>query len=45
MSTDSPTAAHPDTFGARKDLVVGGRTYEIFDITAPSLAERLATET
>ena len=40
MSTDSTTAAHPDTFGARKDLVVGGRTYEIFDITAPSLAER-----
>ncbi len=40
MSTDSPTAAHPDTFGARKDLDVGGRTYEIFDIKAPSLAER-----
>ena len=40
MSTDSTTAAHPDTFGARTDLVVGGRTYEIFDIKAPSLAER-----
>ncbi len=40
MSTDSPTPAHPDTFGARKDLDVGGRTYEIFDIKAPSLAER-----
>ena len=40
MSTDSPTAAHPDTFGARTDLAVGGRTYEIFNIKAPSLAER-----
>ena len=40
MSTDSTTAAHPDTFGARRDLVVGGRTYEIFDVTTPSLAER-----
>ena len=40
MSTDSPTAAHPDTFGARADLTVGDRTYEIFNITAPSLAER-----
>jgi aconitate hydratase len=40
MSTDSPTAAHPDTFGARTDLVVGDRTYEIFHIKAPSLADR-----
>jgi aconitate hydratase len=36
MSPDS----HPDTFGARTDLVVGDRTYEIFSIKAPALAER-----
>ena len=40
MSTDSPAAAHPDTFGARTELAVGDRTYEIFGIRAPSLAER-----
>src|SRR6185437_17162036 len=39
MSPESPTAAHPDTFGARTDLVVGDRTYEIFNIKAPALAE------
>ena len=37
MTPDSP---HPDTFGARTDLVVGDRTYEIFSLTAPALAER-----
>jgi aconitate hydratase len=37
MTPDSP---HPDTFGARTDLVVGERTYEIFSIMAPALAER-----
>jgi aconitate hydratase len=36
MSPDS----HPDTFGARTDLVVGDKTYEIFNIKAPSLTER-----
>ncbi len=41
MSPDSPTAGpHPDTFGARNDLVVGDRSYEIFNIKAPALAER-----
>ena len=33
-------AAHPDTFGARTDLAVGERTYEIFHIKSPMLAER-----
>ncbi len=37
MTTDSSTAAHPDTFGARTDLAVGDRTYEIFHIKAPGL--------
>ncbi len=40
MTPDSPTAAHPDTFGAKTDLAVGGRTYEIFSIRPPALAER-----
>jgi aconitate hydratase len=40
MSPDSPFASHPDTFGARTDLVVGDRTYEIFSLQAPALAER-----
>jgi aconitate hydratase len=30
---------HPDTFGARTDLVVGDKTYEIFNILAPALSE------
>ncbi len=40
MSPDPQTAAHPNTFGARTNLVVGGRTYEIFNIKAPALADR-----
>jgi aconitate hydratase len=40
MSPESPTEAHPDTFGARTDLTVGDRTYEVFNIKAASLAER-----
>ncbi len=36
----TPDSSHPDTFGTRTDLVVGDRTYEIFSITAPALAER-----
>ncbi|HSZ36664.1 MAG TPA: aconitate hydratase AcnA [Acidimicrobiales bacterium] len=40
MSPESTTDAHPDTFGARTELSVGKRTYEIFNIKAPSLAER-----
>jgi aconitate hydratase len=39
MSPD-PTEAHPNTFGARTDLSVGDRTYEIFNIKADQLAER-----
>ncbi len=38
--TPESTDAHPNTFGARTDLAVGDRTYEIFNIKAPSLAER-----
>ena len=34
------TAGHPDSFGARTNLSVGGRSYEIFDIQARTLAER-----
>jgi aconitate hydratase len=40
MSTDSPTAEHPDTFDAKADLTVGDRTYQIFNITAPALSGR-----
>jgi aconitate hydratase len=36
MSPDS----HPDTFGARTDLVVGDKTYEIFSIKAPTLTQQ-----
>ncbi|HXY27164.1 MAG TPA: aconitase family protein, partial [Acidimicrobiales bacterium] len=39
MTPDPSTAAHPDTFGARTNLAVGDRSYEIFHIKAPSLAE------
>ena len=40
MTPESTTDAHPDTFGARTDLTVGDRSYEIFNIKAPALAER-----
>ena len=40
MSPDSTSSPHPDTFGARTDLVVGARTYEIFHIATPALAEQ-----
>ncbi len=40
MSPDSTTAAHPDTFGAKRDLAVGDRSYEIFSIKAPALSDR-----
>ena len=40
MSPDSPTAAHPNTFGARTGLTVRDRTYEVFSIKPPALAER-----
>jgi aconitate hydratase len=33
------TAAHPDSFGARTSLAVGDRSYEIFSMLAPRLAE------
>ncbi len=35
-----PDRTHPDTFGARTDLIVEDRTYEVFNIKAASLAER-----
>ena len=40
MSPDPTTAEHPDTFGAKTQLAVGDRSYEIFDIKAPALADR-----
>ena len=33
------TAAHPDSFGARTSLTVGGRSYEIFSVKTQRLAE------
>jgi aconitate hydratase len=32
------SASHPNTFGARRTLAVGGHDYEIFDITTEALA-------
>ena len=40
MSPDPTTAEHPDTFGAKTPLAVGDRSYEIFNIKAPALADR-----
>ena len=40
MTEDSPTSSHPNTFGARTTLAVGDRSYEIFHIKAPALAEQ-----
>jgi aconitate hydratase len=40
MSPDPTTAEHPDTFGAKTQLAVGDRSYEIFNIKAPALADR-----
>src|SRR6185437_1666848 len=40
MSPDPSKEAHPDTFGARTDLPVGRRTYEIFNIKTPALTDR-----
>jgi aconitate hydratase len=37
MATTTPPASHPDSFGARTDLAVGDRSYEIFSLRAPSL--------
>ena len=41
MASRPPASSHPDTFGARADLTVGDRTYEIFNIKAPALARAL----
>ncbi len=38
MPPRTPDAAHPNSFGARSDLVVGDRTFEIFSLRAPALA-------
>jgi aconitate hydratase len=40
MTPDARNAAHPDSFGARSELAVAGRTYEIFDLMATSLTQR-----
>jgi aconitate hydratase len=37
MPPRTPDVTHPDSFGARSDLVVGDRTYEIFSLGAPAL--------
>jgi aconitate hydratase len=37
MAPPSPTATHPDSFGARTSLAVGGRDFEIFAVDAPRL--------
>jgi aconitate hydratase len=37
MASDLPTPSHPDTFGARTSLAVGGRDYEIFSLRAAAL--------
>ena len=39
MTEDSPISSHPDTFGARTNLAVGDRSYEIFHIKAPALTD------
>jgi aconitate hydratase len=37
MASTTPPASHPDSFGARSDLAVGDRSYEIFSLNTPSL--------
>jgi aconitate hydratase len=37
MASRSPAASHPDSFGARSVLSVGGRDYEIFSLKAAAL--------
>ena len=37
MASTSPSGAHPDSFGARTTLAVGGRDYEIFSLQAAAL--------
>ncbi|HEY1830246.1 MAG TPA: aconitate hydratase AcnA [Acidimicrobiales bacterium] len=39
MASDSPARPHPDSFGARTTLAVGGKEYEIFSLRAPALSE------
>jgi len=39
MASRTPSASHPNSFGARRTLAVGGRDYEIFDITTAALAD------
>jgi aconitate hydratase len=38
MASRTPSTTHPDSFGARATLSVGGRDYEIFSINAPALS-------
>jgi aconitate hydratase len=37
MAPDPRADTHPDSFGARTTLTVGGRDYEIFSLAAPAL--------
>jgi aconitate hydratase len=37
MASRPAAASHPDSFGARSDLPVGNRVYEIFSLRAPAL--------
>ncbi|HVB92327.1 MAG TPA: aconitate hydratase AcnA [Acidimicrobiales bacterium] len=37
MASHPHRTPHPDTFGARTDLVVGAHSYEIFSLNAPAL--------
>jgi len=37
MASRPPASSHPDSFGARSVLTVGGREYEIFSLKAPAL--------
>jgi aconitate hydratase A / 2-methylisocitrate dehydratase len=37
MASRTPSASHPDSFGAQSVLTVGGRDYDIFALDAPAL--------
>jgi aconitate hydratase len=39
MASRPASSDHPNSFGARDTLTVGGRDYEIFNLTTPALAE------
>ena len=39
MASRPASTDHPNSFGARDTLTVGGRDYEIFNLSTPALAE------